>query len=150
MNINKFIQLSKKGETFQVEFKTCYERISESVYESICSFLNHSGGYILLGVNDNGQIKGVNPKMSEIDENNVRDNPKMSEIDNKKVRDKNKRHRAIISLIKEKPNITIDILSEKLDVNEKTIRRDISQLKALGIIERQGGDYGGSWIVKQL
>ena len=136
MNINKFIQLSKRGETFQVEFKTCYERISESVYESICSFLNHSGGYILLGVNDNGQIKGVNPKMSE--------------IDNKKVRDKNKRHRAIISLIKEKPNITIDILSEKLDVNEKIIRRDISQLKALGIIERQGGDYGGSWIVKQL
>lgn len=110
-----------------------------------------------MNVRDNPKISETdennvrdNPKMSETDENNVRDNPKMSEIDNKKVRDKNKRHRAIISLIKEKPNITIDILSEKLDVNEKTIRRDISQLKALGIIERQGGDYGGSWIVKQL
>lgn len=49
-----------KGEGVNVEFKTCKDEISHSVYESVCSFLNNSGGYILLGVNDEGEVLGVN------------------------------------------------------------------------------------------
>ncbi|MBQ3657294.1 MAG: ATP-binding protein [Bacteroidales bacterium] len=65
MNQEKFINLTKSGESYTVEYKTCTENVSESVYESICSFLNHSGGYILLGVKDNGEIKGINSDKAE-------------------------------------------------------------------------------------
>ena len=80
-------------------------------------------------------------------------NTEMSETDFEIVRDKkdfkkNKRQQAIIGLIKKKPEITSEELAEKLDVNEKTIRRDISELKANNVLERLGGDFGGKWIVK--
>ena len=61
MKEEQFIKLAKKGEGFQTEYKTCTEQISESLYETVCSFLNHSGGQILVGVKDNGEIIGVNP-----------------------------------------------------------------------------------------
>ena len=50
MNAEVFIKLSKEGEGTKVEYKTCTEKISESLYETVCSFLNHSGGKILVGV----------------------------------------------------------------------------------------------------
>ncbi|MBR2201992.1 MAG: DeoR/GlpR transcriptional regulator, partial [Bacteroidales bacterium] len=99
-------------------------------------------------------------KMSITDLENVRDNSKMSEADEKmsetellNVRDKkdvkkNKRQQAIVGLITKTPSITIDDLADILGVNEKTIRRDISELKSNGILERLGGDFGGKWIVK--
>jgi predicted HTH transcriptional regulator len=84
--------------------------------------------------------------MSEADE-------KMSETELLNVRDKkdvkkNKRQQAIVGLITKTPSITIDDLADILGVNEKTIRRDISELKSNGILERLGGDFGGKWIVK--
>jgi ATP-dependent DNA helicase RecG len=99
-------------------------------------------------------------EMSITDPENVRDNSKMSEADEKmsetellNVRDKkdvkkNKRQQAIVGLITKTPSITIDDLADILGVNEKTIRRDISELKSNGILERLGGDFGGKWIVK--
>ncbi|MBQ5573244.1 MAG: putative DNA binding domain-containing protein [Bacteroidaceae bacterium] len=65
MNADLFEKLSKQGESTRLEYKTCVERISESLYETVCSFLNHSGGKILIGVKDNGQIVGVNPNRAE-------------------------------------------------------------------------------------
>ena len=50
----------QQGENSQVEFKECQDRISHSVYETVCSFLNYKGGTIVLGVNDQGEIIGVN------------------------------------------------------------------------------------------
>ena len=61
----KFIALTRKGEGTQIEYKTCMEDISESLYESVCSFLNHSGGQILVGVQNDGTIVGVNPDKVE-------------------------------------------------------------------------------------
>ena len=61
---------------------------------------------------------------------------------------KNKRQQEIIGLIKKIPDITVEYLSEKLDVNEKTIRRDISELKENGVLERIGGSrFGGEWAI---
>ena len=65
MNAEVFIKFSKEGEGTKVEYKTCTEKISESLYETVCSFLNHSGGKILVGVKDNGEIVGVNPNKAE-------------------------------------------------------------------------------------
>lgn len=65
MNAEVFVKLSKEGEGTKVEYKTCTEKVSESLYETVCSFLNHSGGKILVGVKDNGKIVGVNPDKAE-------------------------------------------------------------------------------------
>lgn len=61
MGVDQFIKLSQEGEGTRIEYKTCTEQISESLYESVCSFLNHSGGHILVGVKNDGEITGVNP-----------------------------------------------------------------------------------------
>ena len=65
MTEEQFIELSQKGEGTQIEYKTCTEQVSESLYETVCSFLNHSGGQILVGVKDDGEIIGVNPDKAE-------------------------------------------------------------------------------------
>ena len=62
---DKFIALTREGEGARIEYKTCTEEISESLYESVCSFLNHSGGQILVGVQNDGTIVGVNPDKVE-------------------------------------------------------------------------------------
>lgn len=55
-------KLLKEGENYTTEFKKCRDEISASVYETVCSFSNRYGGYILLGVDDDGKVTGVNPK----------------------------------------------------------------------------------------
>ena len=71
MNKEEFIKLSKEGEGSQIEYTTCSDKVSESLYETVCSFLNHSGGKILIGVKDNGEIIGVNPQKVERIKNSI-------------------------------------------------------------------------------
>lgn len=59
-------EIIAKGEGLNVEFKSCQNEIGNSVYETVCSFLNHSGGYIFIGVNDEKEIIGVNKKNSDL------------------------------------------------------------------------------------
>jgi ATP-dependent DNA helicase RecG len=47
------------GETVTVEFKRCSDGVRADTYETVCSFLNRFGGDIYLGVEDNGEIRGV-------------------------------------------------------------------------------------------
>ena len=54
-------ELIKKGENLNIEFKSSQESINRDVYETICAFLNRNGGYIFLGVDDHGKIKGIVP-----------------------------------------------------------------------------------------
>jgi len=60
MTVEELEKLSKAGESTTIEYKTCQNEVSHSVYESICSLLNHNGGKILLGVLDDGTVEGVN------------------------------------------------------------------------------------------
>ena len=77
MTQDKFIALARKGEGTQIEYKTCTEEISESLYESVCSFLNHTGGQILVGVQDENVT--VDEKMSPSLDENVPKKEKMSQ-----------------------------------------------------------------------
>ena len=57
--VRKIIRL---GEGISIEFKECRNNLSKDVFESICAFLNRKGGDLLLGVNDRGNITGIDPK----------------------------------------------------------------------------------------
>jgi len=60
--LTKLKQLIKDGEGLTVEYKSCEKEISNSVFETISAFSNRYGGYILLGVKDNGNINGIDLK----------------------------------------------------------------------------------------
>ncbi|MCM1177182.1 MAG: DeoR family transcriptional regulator [Bacteroides sp.] len=59
-----------------------------------------------------------------------------------------KRQQGIIGLIHQNPKITIEEIAELLDANERTIKRDMDELKT--IIEHVGPTKGGIWrIIKR-
>lgn len=65
MTIEKLEELLQTGEGFTIEYKECVNGLNDSVYETVCSFSNRYGGYILLGikeVNHQAVAIGVNPK----------------------------------------------------------------------------------------
>lgn len=53
----------------------------------------------------------------------------------------------ILKLMAQNPTITTKDLSQKMSQKSRTIQRDIVALKNLGLVEREGGDRGGSWKV---
>lgn len=57
--ISKIMDTIKKGEGINVEFKESKSRLNKDVFDTVCAFLNRSGGEIFLGVTDNGEILGV-------------------------------------------------------------------------------------------
>ncbi|MFW6275792.1 MAG: helix-turn-helix domain-containing protein, partial [bacterium] len=48
-----------EGENQLNEFKKSRAALNKNAFESICAFLNRSGGNLLLGVNDNGEVEGI-------------------------------------------------------------------------------------------
>ena len=54
--------LIKQGEGLTIEFKSAQHEIPKSIFDTVCAFLNRNGGTILLGVADDGEIKGIEPK----------------------------------------------------------------------------------------
>ena len=65
MNTTTIHKLLKQGEGLQSEFKKAKEKLPASVFESICAFLNSSGGDLFLGVDDNGEVLGVDADKAE-------------------------------------------------------------------------------------
>lgn len=64
MTIKKLEELLQAGEGFTIEYKECVNELNNSVFETVCSFSNRYGGYILLGVKEvdgKGIVIGVNP-----------------------------------------------------------------------------------------
>ena len=62
MNEEKLRKLLEQGEGFTVEYKECVANLNDSVFETVASFSNRYGGYILLGVkevNGKGEVIGV-------------------------------------------------------------------------------------------
>ena len=57
------------------------------------------------------------------------------------------RQHIILNLIKANKNITIPEISQRTNVTERTVKRDIASLQELGIIVREGGRKDGIWII---
>ncbi|MDR1375995.1 MAG: putative DNA binding domain-containing protein [Synergistaceae bacterium] len=60
MTPERLKKLLSQGEGWDVEFKECADALSNSVFETVCSFSNRYGGHLLLGVDDGGGLLGVN------------------------------------------------------------------------------------------
>lgn len=58
-------ELLSKGEQITVEYKLCSNGINDDVYETVCSFSNRYGGYIILGVDNEGNPVGVNKNLAQ-------------------------------------------------------------------------------------
>lgn len=54
---------------------------------------------------------------------------------------------SILELMILKPTISATELSQRFSITSRTIQRDIAKIKKLGLIEREGDDHGGKWIV---
>jgi len=53
-------QLLTEGECLTIEYKKCTDKLSTSVYETVCAFSNRYGGHLILGAEDDGTILGIN------------------------------------------------------------------------------------------
>ena len=62
MTNKALLDLIGQGEGVTIEFKECKNEVASEVYPTVCSFSNRFGGHIFMGVADNGEIIGVNPK----------------------------------------------------------------------------------------
>jgi len=59
--LTKLQQFIRDGEGLTVEFKRCKHELTINVFETVSAFSNRYGGYLLLGVEDDGTVSGVNP-----------------------------------------------------------------------------------------
>jgi len=59
MDVNRLISLIKAGENERVEFK---RTATSSIAREICAMANADGGYVLIGVDDSGEIVGCDEK----------------------------------------------------------------------------------------
>jgi ATP-dependent DNA helicase RecG len=62
MGIERLKQLLNRREGISLEFKEAAKELPGNLFESICAMLNREGGDILLGVKDNGTVKGVDER----------------------------------------------------------------------------------------
>lgn len=60
--IEQIKKLIAGGESQHVEFKKAKNDFPKDAFESICAFLNTDGGTLILGVEDDGTVVGVNPE----------------------------------------------------------------------------------------
>ncbi|RIV16971.1 helix-turn-helix domain-containing protein [Mycoplasmopsis gallopavonis] len=59
MNKEEILNLLLSKEKVDLEYKLSKNEIPKSIYQTVCAFNNRIGGYILLGINDEREIVGV-------------------------------------------------------------------------------------------
>jgi ATP-dependent DNA helicase RecG len=73
MTTDELKEILARGEDISTEYKKCKDELGNSVYETVCSFSNRYGGYMILGVDDDGTVLGVNPDAAAIMKKNFTD-----------------------------------------------------------------------------
>ena len=204
---DKFMALAREGENTRIEYKTCAEEISESLYtknpllvrvfhelhwaedlgsgtRNILRYaplyypdykieINSSSQFIFSityqdeNVQDNSKNVQENVpntgQMSPTEAKNVPNTGQMSPTEAPKLTDeelslkpfereiviskRKRRQQAIVGMISIDSRVSVETMAERLDVDKKTIKRDLKELKDNLVIERLGGTFGGEWIV---
>ena len=61
MTGEKLKKILSGGEGISAEFTPVGKSLPDNVFQSICAFLNRTGGDLLLGVADDGTVPGIDP-----------------------------------------------------------------------------------------
>ena len=61
VNAQQLRDIIEEGENDLIEFKRCGNQPEKDLFETICAFANTFGGTILLGVEDDGSLTGIDP-----------------------------------------------------------------------------------------
>lgn len=61
MTLEELKEIIKHGESVRVEFKEAEQGMPPTLFETVCAFLNKEGGTIVLGVDDQKNIRGITP-----------------------------------------------------------------------------------------
>lgn len=65
MDSKKLQNIISQGEGITVEYKKANKKLPDNLFETICAFLNRNGGEILLGVDDDKNVHGVDENVVE-------------------------------------------------------------------------------------
>lgn len=65
LSLSRLRQLLSQRESIRLEFKEARTALPDRLFETICAMLNRDGGDILLGVDDEGHVMGVDPSSAE-------------------------------------------------------------------------------------
>ena len=72
MEIAELHKILAQGEGLRIEFKEAQNAVPDTFYDTVSSFLNREGGLILLGVDDDGNVQGLNEnKLMQLKKNVV-------------------------------------------------------------------------------
>jgi ATP-dependent DNA helicase RecG len=71
MSLNRVKRLLQEKENIRLEFKKATSALPVNLFETICAMLNREGGDVLLGVADDGTIKGVEKEKVKDIVNNI-------------------------------------------------------------------------------
>lgn len=71
MSLERVIKLLQQKEGILLEFKEAKTDLPSNLFESICAMLNRDGGDILLGIDDNGKIIGIDDSKLETIKTNL-------------------------------------------------------------------------------
>ena len=98
----------------------------------------------------------VEPKGAEIEEKGAKVEPKGAEIEEKGVKVDAKgakkgteRRLEILNRMRENPFVTQVKLMEEFNLSRKQIQNIIQYLRLNGLVEREGSNRSGKWIVKK-
>ena len=118
---------------------TAIAQIKEQRYAGM--LLDHVGNVLLVGINYDKKTKHHECIIERLSQ----------KVDQKSGPEKwtgtklNERQEAIVEWISNHPNTTYDEMSERFGVSRQTIYKDTKKLQALGVIIREGEDFGGIW-----
>ena len=87
-------------------------------------------------------VKQSAARFASADMSNVGDN--VGDMSEMKLTE---RQLKMLDLIKGSPTISGRKMSEILSVSQRTVERDISLLKKMGVIKREGKDVNGIWLI---
>jgi len=65
LTAKKLQQIISQGEGLKIEFKKAKNKLPNNLFETVCAFLNKSGGEIILGVDDEKNVEGINENIVE-------------------------------------------------------------------------------------
>lgn len=65
MILDELEAVINQGEGVRIEFKKAEQGMPASLFETVCSFLNKEGGTIIIGVDDQKNIQGIDPERVE-------------------------------------------------------------------------------------